>query len=152
MKIFTLDELSAISSRLKDEGKMIVMAHGCYDLLHIGHVQHLKAAKRLGDVLVVTITADEFVNKGPDRPAFPEDDRAAMVEALECVDYIAINNSGDSSDAILAIKPDRYVKGIDYVGMSPDIEQIAVQRIGGKVMFTTTEKHSSTDLIERYLR
>lgn len=152
MKIHPISELGLICEKLKEDGNSIALCHGCFDLLHIGHIRHLKAARELSDILIVTVTADNFVNKGANRPAFPEDERAEMLEALECVDYVGINNAVNSSDIILLLKPDFYVKGVDYIGSPPDVEQLAVQKIGGKVIFTTTEKHSSTDLIERFMQ
>ncbi len=152
MKIYPVSELVTIIAALRLD-KKIIHCHGCWDLLHIGHVRHLQAAKKMGDILIVTVTGDAFVNKGDDRPIFPEDERAEMLEALACIDYIAINNNPDVSQAILLLSPHFYVKGVDYIKPHPKTtEEISVEAIGGKIMFTTTEKHSSTDLIERYLR
>src|SRR5204862_3331113 len=113
-KVRTLDELAEITSRLKRSGKTVVLAHGTFDLLHVGHVRHLEAARKLGDVLVVTVTADRFVNKGPGRPVFTEWLRAEMLAALSYVDWVAINPSPDAVSAIDLIRPQFYVKGQDY--------------------------------------
>ena len=89
-KIHTLDNLAKIVSKLKDKSKSVVLCHGVFDLLHVGHIKHLKKAKSLGDKLVVTITADRFVNKGPGKPLFNEKLRAEAIAALEMVDFVAI--------------------------------------------------------------
>ena len=102
-KVRTIEELAAIAHHLRDIGKSVVQAHGAFDLLHLGHVRHLEAARRLGDVLFVTVTADRFVNKGPGRPVFNEALRAEMLAALEYVDWVAINPSPDAVGAIAAI-------------------------------------------------
>jgi len=85
-KVRTIEELAAIADHHRKAGMSVVQAHGSFDLLHLGHVRHLEAARRLGDVLVVTVTADRFVNKGPGRPVFNEALRAEMLAALEYVD------------------------------------------------------------------
>src|SRR6266850_8141984 len=86
-----LGELARTLASLREQGKKIVHCHGVFDLLHIGHIKNLEAARKLGDVLVVTLTPDSFVNKGPHRPAFPEKLRAEALASLTCVDFVAIN-------------------------------------------------------------
>ena len=93
-KIRTLPELGPIVEQLRAAGKVVAHAHGTFDLLHLGHVRHLEAARRLCDVLVVTVTADQFVNKGPGRPVFTEILRAEMLATLEYVDWVAVNQCG----------------------------------------------------------
>src|SRR5512146_3094462 len=135
-KVRTLSELGAITAQLRETGKVVVQAHGAFDLLHLGHVRHLDAARRLGDVLIVTVTADEFVNKGPGRPVFDEQLRAEMLAALEYVDWVAVNHSPDAINAIEAIRPNIYVKGQDYQNPEGDVtgkitkEREAVEAIG----------------------
>src|SRR5262245_18927982 len=90
-KIKTLGELGEIASDARAKGARVVLAHGVFDILHVGHKRHLDIGKRHGDVLIVTLTTDKHVNKGPDRPVFPEKLRAEMVAALESVDYVAIS-------------------------------------------------------------
>ena len=122
---------------------------GCFDPLHIGHVKHLKAAKKLGDWLIVGLTADVYVRKGPGRPAFPETEREEMLRELRCVDDVAIVR--DTCEAIMTIRPDYYVKGKEYVGKLP--EQSLVESFGGKVVFTDEPVYSSTALLSgRYLK
>src|SRR5712671_6649008 len=90
-KIKRLEDLGKTLAVLRQSGKTVVQCHGVFDLLHIGHIKHLEAARKLGDVLVVTLTPDRFVNKGPHRPPFPERLRAEALASLVCVDYVAIN-------------------------------------------------------------
>src|SRR5947208_13067506 len=90
-KIKPIEELTTTLSALRAGGKRIVHCHGVFDLLHIGHIKHLEAARKLGDLLVVTLTPDRHVNKGPHRPAFPERLRAEAIASLACVDFVAIN-------------------------------------------------------------
>src|SRR5262249_42213302 len=90
-KIMTVQEVAAVVQRMRQAGKTVVHAHGTFDLLHVGHVRHIKAASDLGDVLVVTVTADRFVNKGPGRPVFNDGLRAEMLATLQYVDFVAIN-------------------------------------------------------------
>ena len=92
-KIVEREALQEISVRLKKEGKRIVQCHGCFDLLHPGHVMHFKAARNFGDVLIVSVTEDMYVNKGPDRPIFDENIRAENLAAIEYIDYVFINKA-----------------------------------------------------------
>src|SRR6516162_9048132 len=141
-KVRTLPELAAISRQLAQSGKRVVQAHGTFDLLHLGHVRHLEAARRLGDVLVVTVTADRFVNKGPGRPVFGEVQRAEMLATLEYVDWVAVNEAPDAVSAIEAIQPRVYIKGQDYQNPQGDVtgkiskEREAVEACGGRIQFT----------------
>ncbi len=113
----------------------VVMAHGTFDTLHPGHVAHLEDARAMGDYLVVGITADQYVEKGPGRPAVPAVDRKRAVEALRCVDIAVIDKHATPEVLILLLKPDIFVKGADYAGQ-PIPEQAWVARYGGEVRFT----------------
>src|SRR5947209_9047303 len=110
-KIRQVNELAATLAGLRTHGKKIVHCHGVFDLLHIGHIKHLEAARKLGDALVVTMTPDRFVNKGPHRPAFPERLRAEALASLTCVDFVAINEWPTAVETIERLRPDFYVKG-----------------------------------------
>src|SRR3989304_5291458 len=135
-KIKTLEELARISDSLRRKGKIIVHCHGVFDLLHPGHIRHFEAAKRIGDVLVVTLTKDEYVNKGPGRPVFNQRLRAESIAALQSVDYVAINEWPTAVETIRKLKPDVYVKGSDYRDPRDDLsrkiteEELAVKSIG----------------------
>lgn len=156
-KIYTLEDLARITNILRDEGKVIAHCHGVFDLLHIGHIWHLKEAKQKADVLVVTITPDRFVNKGPHRPAFAEELRLEQLAALDMVDFVAINNWPEATNAIKLVRPHFYVKGPDYKNAADDRtgkiveEEDAVKSIGGEIMFTEGRTYSSTTLINQHL-
>jgi rfaE bifunctional protein kinase chain/domain/rfaE bifunctional protein nucleotidyltransferase chain/domain len=157
-KLLPLASLSREIERLRRRGaERIVLAHGAFDLLHIGHLKHLESARRQGTRLVVTVTADRFVNKGPDRPVFPALVRAEMLAALECVDYVAVSEEPTSIAILEILKPDVYVKGSEYQNEAADItgnitrEREAVERGGGRIYFTDDITFSSSNLINRHL-
>src|SRR5580658_5280477 len=156
-KIRTLPEVAAICERGRHAGQSIVQAHGTFDLLHLGHVRHLEAARKLGDVLIVTVTSDRFVNKGPGRPVFNAELRAEMLATLEYVDWVAINDAAEAVSAIERIRPSIYVKGQDYQNPDGDItgkislERDAVETYGGRIHFTDEVSFSSSELINRHL-
>jgi rfaE bifunctional protein nucleotidyltransferase chain/domain len=156
-KIKTLDELSKISTELRDRGEKVVLAHGTFDLLHIGHLRHLRLARRQGDKLFVTITADAFVRKGPGRPVFSEHMRAEFLSELDCVDFVGIVHDALSVEAIRKIRPTVYAKGSDYRNADDDVtggiieERAAVEKHGGRISFTDDITYSSTSLINRHL-
>lgn len=155
-KIKSLEEVADELKVLRAEGKKTVHCHGVFDLLHIGHLRHLNGARKLGDVLVVTITPDHLVNKGPGRPAFTETLRAEALAMLECVDLVAINRWPTAMEVIKLLRPDFYVKGSDYVEAGKDIsggivqEQEAVEAGGGKIVFTEDITFSSSNLLNRH--
>ncbi len=156
-KIKSIEDLSNISSSARDMNKKVVLAHGVFDLVHLGHVRHLESAKKEGDILIVTITPDEFVNKGPGRPVFNANLRSEMLAALQCVDWVGINKWSSSETLINMIKPDFYVKGSDYTNEGEDltgkikVEKDAVKNNGGKVIFTDEITFSSSSLINQNL-
>ncbi len=155
-KITKFCEIHRLVSEARSRGARVVHCHGVFDLLHPGHIRHLNAAKAQGDLLVVTLTADRFVNKGPGRPAFPEQLRAEQVASLSCVDYVALNEAPDAIPAIEAVRPNLYVKGKEYADAEKDItgkirqETEAVERVGGKVHFTDDLVFSSSKLINHF--
>ena len=155
-KIKSLEEVSKITSLEKSKGKKIVQCHGVFDLLHIGHIKHFKEAKIYGDVLVVSITPDEFVNKGPGRPAFSTLLRLEALSALECIDYVVANKWATAENAIRMIKADFYCKGPDYKNHSDDItgkikdEEEVVNSVGGKIIYTDDITFSSSNLLNKY--
>jgi rfaE bifunctional protein kinase chain/domain/rfaE bifunctional protein nucleotidyltransferase chain/domain len=155
-KIKSLEEIADEVSALRAAGKKTVHCHGVFDLLHIGHLRHLNGARKLGDMLVVTITPDHLVNKGPGRPAFTETLRAEALAMLECVDLVAINRWPTAIEVIRMLRPDFYVKGSDYIDAGKDIsggivhEQEAVEAGGGKIVFTEDITFSSSSLLNRH--
>ena len=119
-KIKTLEELQKIISELKTAGKKIVHCHGVFDLLHIGHIKHFKEARSFGDVLIVTVTPDEYVKKGPNRPAFTTSLRLEALASLETVDFVAANKWSVAVETIKMLKPEIYCKGPDYKNHDED--------------------------------
>lgn len=155
MKILEISELAGRIARRRSEGKTIIHCHGCFDLMHPGHIRYLKAAKMMGDVLVVTISPDRFVDKGPDRPVFNEDLRAESIAALECVDYVAINKWPTAEETLRLIKPDIYVKGQEFENMEDKTGKIqkeveVLKEIGVEIQFTHEIVFSSTGLLIQY--
>ncbi|MBF0193885.1 MAG: adenylyltransferase/cytidyltransferase family protein [Magnetococcales bacterium] len=155
-KIQTLDTVGKSLKKLRDEGKQIIHCHGTFDLLHPGHLHHLKLASQLGDLLVVTLTADRFVSKGPGRPAFGEQLRAESMAALACVDIVCIVHDVTGIPAIEAIKPHLYVKGGEYKKVDDDItgnmekEENAVKAGGGTIHYTDGITFSSSKLLNQH--
>ncbi len=152
-KIYSVSSIAEQLTKIKLKKKKILMCHGVFDLLHIGHIKYFKEAKSLGDILVVTITPDKYVNKGPGRPAFNEKLRAEAISALEVVDFVAINQWDTAVETIKILEPDLYVKGPDYKKYDDDVtgniqlEENAVRDIGGKIVFTSDITFSSSSLI-----
>lgn len=149
--------MAPIVARLREDGKSVVHAHGVFDVLHIGHVRHLEEAARLGDTLIVTITADRHVNKGPGRPVFNEHLRAEMLAALEYVDWVGVNQDPDAVVLLNTLKPSVYVKGPDYARPEDDVtgkiamEREAVEAHGGRIAITSdTIVFSSSNLINQH--
>lgn len=151
-----LDDIELQLEAAVSEGKKIVHCHGCFDLLHHGHIKHFEAAKKFGDILVVSLTEDRHVNKGPDRPFFNHNIRAQNIAALEVVDFVAINYHPTAITAIAAIKPNFYVKGQDYKNVDEDLtggillEKNEVESHGGKLVFTEEVQFSSSHLINKF--
>lgn len=136
--------------------RRLVHCHGVFDLLHIGHIRHLREARALGDHLVVTLTPDHLVNKGPHRPAFPQAQRAEALASLECVDTVCINEWPTAVEAIRLIQPTVFIKGV-VAGDGPrdrnaaiDSERQAVESVGGRMVLTDTELHSASALINQH--
>jgi cytidyltransferase-like protein len=125
---------------------VIVQAHGTWDGLHVGLVAHLQAARALGDILIVTITADKWVAKGDGRPVFLQEERRAMLLALKCVADAIIIDAPAAEEAIYMVRPDIYVKGKEYEGWLR--EQTFLEQLGSRVVFLDTRPiYSSTRLL-----
>lgn len=134
-KVKTLNELLPAIARHKQEGKKIVFTNGCYDLLHVGHVRCFKEARKLGDVLVVGLNSDRSVRalKGAPRPIVPEEERAEVLAALECIDYVTIFDQDNPRDIIAQVQPDILVKGGDWT-VDTIVGRDIVESYGGKVL------------------
>jgi rfaE bifunctional protein kinase chain/domain len=155
-KIKELEELAALLDLVRASGGRIVHCHGVFDLLHIGHIRHFEAAKLHGDVLVVTLTQDQYVNKGPHRPAFPQALRAETVASLGCVDYVAINAWPTGVETIKLLRPHVYAKGQEFregqdITGAISLEEEAILSVGGRMVFTEEVSFSSSSLINRHL-
>lgn len=154
-----IKNLKGLASALRAErraGRRIVHCHGVFDLLHPGHIVHFREARRLGDILVVTLTPDRFVNKGPGRPLFSEQLRLETIAALDDVDYAALNEWPTAVETIRKVRPHVYVKGSDYANFSDDVtgkirnEKAAVESVGGRLAFTEGFTSSSSHIINRF--
>jgi rfaE bifunctional protein nucleotidyltransferase chain/domain len=155
-KIRKLDDISNVIADEQNKGLKVVHCHGVFDLLHPGHLRHLQEARKQGDKLVVSITPDRFVNKGPGRPAFSEKLRLEQLAALVYVDYVVLNDTPDAISIIKKIKPNIYVKGSEYKNHDADIthkiadEVGAVKSVGGEIYYTDDIVFSSSQLINRF--
>lgn len=156
-KIVSLDRMAEIVRTDREAGETVVLCHGVFDLMHMGHVRHLEAARREGTKLCVTLTGDRFVNKGPGRPIFAEGLRAEMLAACQYVDWVAVNPAPTAENVLDTVRPSVYVKGSDYENPEDDItgkiraEKDMVESHGGRLVFTKDITFSSSTLINRYL-
>lgn len=152
-KIVRLEELEQRASKLRAAGKKIVATNGCFDLLHVGHVRYLNAARALGDALIVGINGDESVRelKGRGRPVNNQNDRAEIVAALECVDLVTIFPEMRATRFLELAAPDIYVKGGDYKQDTLNAEEHEVlQKVGAKIDIVPFEPgYSTSDLLAR---
>jgi len=156
-KIFEIEELAKILKELKDKGKKIVHCHGCFDLMHPGHIKHLEEAKTFGDVLVVTVTPDKYIDKGPDRPVFNEKLRVESIASLECIDYVSINKWETAVETLKLLKPDIYVKGQEFENFEDKTGKLqkeleVIKELGIEIKFTHQVVFSSSELLYKYFR
>ena len=152
-KIIDMDELAARAEVLRAAGKKLVVTNGCFDLLHVGHVRYLQAARALGDLLAVGLNGDRSVRelKGNGRPITAESDRAEVLAALQCVDLVTIFPQTRATQFIAAIKPAIYVKGGDYNSETLDKEERAVlKEVGAEIRIIPFESgYSTSRLLEQ---
>jgi rfaE bifunctional protein kinase chain/domain/rfaE bifunctional protein nucleotidyltransferase chain/domain len=157
-KIIELTDLAELSIKTKKNKKKIVHAHGCFDLFHYGHLKYLEGAKKYGDILIVTLTPDKYIKKGPGRPVFNEEQRVELVASLDMVDYVALNNHEDAIGLIKLLQPDFTVRGVEYKNIEDDItgkmkqEKEAVEACGGSLVFIDDITYSSTSLINNNIK
>jgi rfaE bifunctional protein nucleotidyltransferase chain/domain len=145
------EELVSLVAERRSAGDTIVLANGCFDLFHVGHIRYLEGAKAAGHFLIVAVNSDEQVvkQKGEGRPFMPENERAEIVAALRCVDLVTIFPEPTVTDVIRAIKPDFHAKGTDYTADSVPEKDI-VAEVGGKVIIVGDPKdHSSSDMLRK---
>ncbi|MDX6288871.1 MAG: D-glycero-beta-D-manno-heptose 1-phosphate adenylyltransferase [Blastocatellia bacterium] len=150
-RIINRDELIKLVETEKLSGKRIVFANGCFDVLHVGHVRYLEAARALGDLLIVGINSDEQARrlKGEGRPLVPQDQRAEIISSIAAVDLVTIFSEPTVTELLLALKPDIHAKGTDYTEESVP-ERDVVRSYGGRVAIVGDPKdHSSSEMIEK---
>ena len=151
-KVTTRDELVSLLAECRQRQQRVVFTNGCFDLMHIGHVRYLQAARNLGDLLVVGVNSDGSVralSKGPDRPIVPDVQRAEVLAALACVDYVVIFSEPDPGALIAALQPDILVKGGDWP-LDRIIGRETVEARGGRVQtIPLVPGVSTTTLVQR---
>jgi D-glycero-beta-D-manno-heptose 1-phosphate adenylyltransferase len=149
--MYTRSTAVSLVSRLRSSGKKIVFTNGVFDLMHPGHLRYLKAARSLGDALIVGVNSDRSTraNKGPERPITPQDERAEVLAALACVDAAVIFDEETPHDLIAALEPDVLVKGADWAE-DAIVGRDIVEARGGRVVRMTIEPgYSTTSIVER---
>jgi rfaE bifunctional protein nucleotidyltransferase chain/domain len=153
-KLQTPRQLSALRDEFAAAGRKLVFTNGCFDLLHVGHVRYLQAARALGDALLVAVNGDDSVRalKGPTRPINSEDDRAEVLAALACVDYLTIFHTERVTDLVREIRPQVYAKGGDYTKESLDAgERSELEEIGAEIrILPLVPGKSTTGIIEKW--
>lgn len=155
-KLKGLDELLAIRNEARQQNKRVVWTNGCYDILHAGHVLYLQKARQLGDLLIVGLNSDESIRmtKGPLRPIVAQNERAIVISALACVDYVIIFNEDSPVNIISALQPDVYAKGGDYtLDTINQVERHLVENYGGEIaLLPGIAGSSTTAVINKILR
>jgi len=152
-KLLTLEAAVEKAKALRFENKSLALANGAFDLLHVGHVRYLQGAKQEADVLLVAVNSDASVRalKGPSRPIIPQEERAELLCALSCVDWVVLFDELDVRHLIRSLKPNVHVKGRDYRPETiPEREEVEAQ--GGRVAVAGDEKnHSTTEVLSKLL-
>lgn len=152
-KIIDLEELANRSREFRDAGKKLVVTNGCFDLLHVGHVRYLQAARALGDALAIGVNGDRSVRelKGDNRPINNENDRAEVVAALGCVDFVTIFQEVRATRLLEIVGPAIYAKGGDYTTATLNAEErAALEKIGAEIRIIPFEKgYSTSRLLEK---
>jgi D-glycero-beta-D-manno-heptose 1-phosphate adenylyltransferase len=147
----TPEEAGSLAARLRADGKRVVLANGCFDLLHVGHVRYLDAARALGDVLFVGLNSDAAVArlKGPGRPLMPAAERAEILAGLRAVDHVVVFDEDTADRLVSLVRPAVHAKGTDYTDASVP-EAASVRAAGGRVAIVGDPKdHATRDLIAR---
>jgi rfaE bifunctional protein kinase chain/domain/rfaE bifunctional protein nucleotidyltransferase chain/domain len=156
-KIKTPVALARTVATLKKRGKKVVLCHGVFDIVHIGHIRHFSRAKKEGDVLVVSTTRDKYVKRGPGRPLFNEQLRTETLASLDAVDYVSVVDSPTAIEFIKMIKPNVYAKGAEYKAQDKDVtgriydEEEAIKSVGGRMAYTEDITFSSSNIINNHL-
>ena len=141
--------------RSSNKTKKIILCHGVFDLMHVGHLYHFYSAKKFGDILVVSITDDPFVNKGPNKPFFNQEERLFALSNIKNIDYLFLNQYPTPIKLIESLKPNFYAKGVEYSDVKRDItgninkEIKVLEKCGGKILYTEDKVFSSTSIINK---
>ena len=120
------EDFIKVRLELKKQNKKVVLCHGVFDLVHPGHIIHFEEAKNMGDILVVSVTAEKYVRKGPGRPYFDDEMRLKFLSAIECIDYVMLSEGYTVDDIVEVVKPDLYVKGEEYEKVEEDLSLIHI--------------------------
>ncbi len=154
-RVLGLEELLRLRREWASQGKTVVVTNGCFDLLHVGHARYLREARSMGDLLVVGLNDDASVRrlKGPSRPIMGQDDRAELLAALDCVDYVVIFTEDTATDLVATVQPDVYVKGGDYGEGGKELPEAGTVRgYGGRIeLVPLVAGRSTTDLVQQIL-
>lgn len=156
-KIKSPEALEKIIEKHKKNGKKVVLCHGVFDIVHLGHIRHFNMAKKEGDVLVVSTTKDRFVKRGPGRPVFNENLRLETLSSLEMIDYVSVVDSPTAIEFIKQIRPSVYAKGMEYKAKDKDVtgmiydEEEAITSVGGRLAFTDDVTFSSSSILNGFL-
>lgn len=155
-KIVSREAFAKLRQDFRKQHKTVVLCHGVFDLLHYGHIEHLQEAKEQGDILVVSVTSAQYVNKGPGRPYFNDQQRMDFLASLEFVDYVILSEAVTVHKVVEAVQPEIYVKGQEYATAENDVtgnirpEREIVEKFGGHIYFTQGEVYSSTKLLNNF--
>lgn len=152
--IDSLDELGEIGDECRKKSLVLGLCHGCFDIVHHGHIHHFMQAKKKVDLLCVSVTADHFVGKGPSRPIFSDRKRAEFISAIRYCDFIVVNNHSTAEPVISKLKPAFFFKGSDYYSERDarlQAEKALVESFGGELVFTDSKLVDSTTRIERLI-
>jgi D-glycero-beta-D-manno-heptose 1-phosphate adenylyltransferase len=153
-KVLDLDSVVRAIAKERERGARIVLANGCFDVLHVGHIRYLRGARELGDVLVVAVNGDDAVRtlKGEGRPVMPDVERAEIIAALEAVDFVTVFHELTVESILRALEPDVHAKGTDYTPETVP-ERAIVAEYGGRVAIVGDPKdHSTTAFLDRMSR
>ena len=155
-KLLNEKNIHKIINNLKKHKKKIVLCHGVFDLFHVGHLDYLKEAKEAGDILIVSVTTDRFVNKAPGRPFFNTTQRLNLLSSISLVDYVVESDFETAENIIQLIKPNIYFKGADYRDNTKDItnkikkEINVLKKFKGKIVYSNSQIFSSSKLLITY--
>jgi rfaE bifunctional protein nucleotidyltransferase chain/domain len=150
-KILSWDALERLAPLWREAGKQVVLTNGCFDLLHVGHLRYLQAARELGDLLVVGVNSDDSARqlKGAPRPYRPEAERAELVAGLECVDYVVVFPQRTAVELVRLVQPAYYAKGGDYTEQDLPESEAVIEQGGFVVILPLETEQSTTQLVER---